>query len=222
MRVIDLHRRKRRIDNNWYWVTVTNGAQSNFFFDSFIIPNSSGIKVGLFDTSAPRTQEKNGTSYIVSGDPVMYQDFCNDGTDEHTFNFAVAQPYILAFKGFRTDTYADTVVAGANADLADWELDTLDIKNILDFSGQFQPYTGLLSNALAINADYISFKDCNLPTFEFDYIDDFIILTDAGGRSNVTLDYSGNIAEPTFASRAAYDNIISRGGTITGTPPPTS
>jgi hypothetical protein len=50
-------------------------------------------------------------------------------------------------------------------------------------------------------------------------IDQIIIGCDTQGRSNAYLSYEGN-SDPTNASRAAYDNLINRGWTITGNAPP--
>ena len=47
---------------------------------------------------------------------------------------------------------------------------------------------------------------------------------DEAGKSNVELNYSGNPGDGniSYTYRVNYDNIIARGGSITGTPPPTS
>ena len=73
-------------------------------------------------------------------------------------------------------------------------------------------------------AKTIRFDNCNLNPTELDKV---LIWTAAGGITNGTLNYSNNtqgstVYVPTNASRAAYDLLISRGWTITGTPPPTA
>lgn len=51
-------------------------------------------------------------------------------------------------------------------------------------------------------------------------IDSIINQLDAHGLNNGILDYSNNAGDPTIAAYTAYQNLIARGWTITGTPPP--
>jgi len=53
-------------------------------------------------------------------------------------------------------------------------------------------------------------------------IDQIIIGCDNNGRSNGSLNYTGNTNNPTFASRAAYDSLITKTWTVNGVAPPTS
>jgi len=70
-----------------------------------------------------------------------------------------------------------------------------------------------------INANNIKFQNNNLWDGDIDKI---LIALDLNGLSNGILDYSGNSKPATVAGRPAYDNLISKGWTITGTPPPTT
>lgn len=65
-------------------------------------------------------------------------------------------------------------------------------------------------------AKTLLFENCNINQANLDKL---IIWTERGGISNGTLNYSGNPGIPSNASKAAYDALIARGWTITGTAP---
>ena len=61
---------------------------------------------------------------------------------------------------------------------------------------------------------------CDNNDLTADELDDIITTLDSNGVLNGVLVYSSNAEDPTSSSYNAYQNLISKGWTITGTPPP--
>jgi hypothetical protein len=196
--------------------------------------------------------ESTGRAYYIGGEVYQPQLFHSGGgwtndVFEHDFTFDLsaiptADPneeyttelYIL-IKNIPEEAEFQQIYAtptgygatrGKNANIISWDFNLFGVgENVggsstsILFGGQPLDYFFLVTSTFPIKAKTIDFSNCQFDGAE---LDELLQCVDLGGVSNGTLKYNGNLDPPSANGRPYYDNLISRGWTITGTPPPTS
>lgn len=240
MRIKELNRVRK---NRWYVAFKTDVSlltNSEFFFDRWrIYGNTKSMKVAAFNDTANTSKTDAKGRYIDYPDELSEmigspQLFSSNGGYEHDFTLdlstASTSEVIICVSGFpenldMTQIYTSPTGFAAtrnkNAQLKDIYLKQVNPSDYLRLDNQ----PGIIvssdltpSGQTTINALNVLINNSNIPS---NVVDNIIIYTDRNGKSNGVLNYSGNSA-PTTNSRAAYDSLISKGWTITGTVPPTS
>jgi hypothetical protein len=210
------------LEVEWFHLGLSGANANGFSFDKYeISQGSDDFEIALFDVYASRYTDGNGRSYFTEP-PLETAKFSSTGGTLADFNMSLTGENHIAVRNVPAGAHAIEIIAGANAKIYDWEVKE-DIGNptqLMDFSNQFENNTSIFDNASEIKASTALFLNNNLDSST--YLDRIITLLDNNGKSNGTLDYSGSTNNPSNASRAAYDSLISKGWTITGTPPPTS
>jgi len=241
MRTKDLHRVRK---NRWYvsfYVNATLLTNNEFYFDRWrIYANTKGMRVAAFNDTASRVTGDNKGRYIVESDVNSEMIgtsklFSSTGAFEHDFILDVSTrttpTIIIAISGFdiqndMTQVYASptgfSATRNKNAQIQKCFLRQINPTNFLRLDNQSNLTIGgdLFPSSSAIQIKALNVQVNNSGMVDW-AVDNAIIYTDQGGKSNGYLNYSGN-ANPTVNSRAAYDSLISKGWTITGTAPPTS
>ncbi len=233
-------------EGNWFALGYTKSNSANWGFDRFRIYTSKWYtRVGVFsytDYVNNGVVDPNGQIRIINKVPTYGSKvFASNGSFEHDFFFDLSanvnnDQLAIAICGLPTDYEVQQIYAtprgysastGRSAELTSWLFSTVNctllgggVTSSLVFRNN-TAFTELLWNdntrTPKLFAKSMEFQNCGLVTFELDKL---ITWTDAGGQINGTLNYSGNPNNPSANSKTAYDNLINKGWTITGTPPP--
>jgi hypothetical protein len=233
-------------NSNYIWFAKTTSNSSTWGFDRFRLyyPNW-GTRIGLYsmeDFNANAYQKANGQWVLDVAPTYGSKVFSTTNGFEHDFSFdlsfntsnaqiAIAIQSIPLGSEFQ-QVYSYPTGYGAtynkDADIVQWDFSVVNTGVNVGASAtsmffENQPLDALFwfdtTRTPKIFAKTLRFQNCLLIDVMLDKI---INWTDAGGVTNGNLNYSGNPQAPTNASRAAYDNLINKGWTITGTAPPTS
>jgi len=240
MREILNRRRLAELELPWKMFARTNSRDSTFAFDRFrIYGDVSKLKIGIF-----RNVNTWGTESgeILEGEFISEQPFHIGGgwttaEFEHDFTFNLSGEVgliTLAIKGFNPNTHKCAQVYGFPTGYGDtrnkntlieyWNFHiinpdpTADITGISRFRMNHGEFYSFEAPSLIKTAEF-NIQNARLTSAE---INDVLIFLNNNRQSNGTLNYSNNWQNPSLASRAAYDSLISKGWTITGTPPPIS
>jgi len=237
MRIIDINRGQ----NIWKNIAITTSSSSTWGFDSLkLFTTNPNVKIGLWSLndliSDPNLRNPTyGIQKFHSGGG-----WTND-TSEHDFEFDLSSNpidgLVYAFaKGIDDNSYFKNIWAyptgnintrGKNSSLYSWDFDITKTPSIHQGAGT-SIYLQLQSNAGLRSINFgseVYIKDIVLNDnnwFDFEELDRLLISINNSGESNGNLNYLNIGQVPTNVSRAAYDSLISKGWTITGTAPPTS
>lgn len=235
--------------HHWRIFALTSSQSSTWGFDRFrLYYPADYTKIGCFteeDYNNNAYTLPNG-QHAIGGEPSYgYQDFRSDNQYEHDFTFDLssnpADSYVyVAISGIPKNAEFQQVYCyptgyggtrGLDADIVWWDYSVVNTTTNIggaDTSLFFdnQPSFGLLGTVMEWKdttrtpALYSKTMKFNNSAYQWDQLDKIIIWTDNGGVTNGSLDYSGTGDDPSNASRAAYDSLISKGWSITGTAPP--
>lgn len=229
---------------NWRRIGYTISESATWGFDRFRLyyPNY-GTRIGLFsigDVAAHQLTDANGQQYMNRQPTYGSKLFSSTNAYEHDFSFDLSfntaknaiyiyiqsKPTTAEFQQVYSFPTGYGATYNKNAEIGAWDFSVVNTGvnvGASDTSMFFenQPLANVMwldtSRTPAIYAKTLRFQNSQLRAVD---IDNILIWTDTGGVSNGTLDYSGNPNVPTNASKTAYDNLISKGWTITGTAPP--
>jgi len=238
MRIID----RKRGQHGWNFLGYTRSNSSAWGFDRFRLFHPNGnTKIALVDyISYISNQNLINPTYGIqkfhSGGGWTTDSFEHDFTFDLSGNvnndlimiFISGIPDGAEFQQIYASPTGFSKTRGKNADLYSWDfkngntgINVGGFETSIRMDSQTTGLRGLgLDENTKLYATTLKFDDNDLSDFyELDYL---IIAADNGGQSNGNLNYSNIGQIPSNASRAAYDSLISRGWTITGTPPPIS
>jgi hypothetical protein len=215
---------------NWIPMASTTSNSSTWAFD----------RLRLYTANwATRVQIRNSDSTIVYSTKLFHagsgwtaSEFEHDFTFDLSFNTA-NDSLTVWISGVPTganftQVYANPTGFGEtrnkDADIEFWMLDVVNPSDYLRLENQplaFLDFSTEYVGTKVINA--LNVRVDNAP-MHYSYLESLLEYCDANGKSNGTINYSGcpQAQYMTAASRPAYDNLINKGWTITGTPPPTS
>lgn len=233
-------------NSNFIFFAKTISSSASWGFDRFRLYNPSWhTRIGLYsnaDFSANSYLRSDGKLAIDKAPTYGSKVFSTTNGFEHDFSFDLSsntanEQVVVCIQGRPTGSEFQQVYTfptgysatyARDADIVQWDFSVVNpLANVggADTSMFFdnQPLDSLFwfdsTTTPKIFAKTLRFQNCLLGGA---MIDNILIWTDAGGVSNGTLNYSGNTGVPTNASKTAYDNLISKGWTITGTAPPTA
>lgn len=220
----------------WRWFAITRSNQAAWAFDRLRLYTPKWhTKVAVFKNVSSYA---TNTGEVFNGELVDIQPFNSVGDFEHDFTFDLSfninnDRLYICITGIPENAKFSQVYAyptgysgtrGKNAELEEWHFNMINPEVGADTSGnaylRFENQT--IKNLVIpsyIRASNINLQNNNLQS---EGIDEVLISLDNYGLSNGNLDYSNNSGNPTVASRSAYDSLISKGWTITGTAPPTA
>lgn len=219
MSLIILHRRRLSQEPVYISVATTVSNSASWAFDRFRLYSP---------TANTLVQIKDHNGLIIDTQP-----FSSVNSFEHDFTFDLSgnvnkNHWEILITGIPTGSsfrqlYAFPTGFGAtrnkNAEISYWDFNKISFVAAGADLGRArfnsQPLIGFDGD---IYAQEVNFNNSGLTSA---LTDKLIISVNNAGLSNGTLNYANNIA-PSFASRAAYDALITRGWTITGTAPPTA
>jgi hypothetical protein len=234
---------KRECNNRWYIVgQIVGQGNAAWALDRWRLyyPKST-TQVGVF-FDYTGVYGDNGKPYKITTPDVLAPFHAGGGwttsTYEHDFTFdlsATTSNSYLAIKCIPGSSEFQQIYAGISgygasrgkkANMFTWDFSIVntgtnvggaDTSLIFKDQSEFMmlEWRDTLTTP-TLYAKTLLFQNCNIGTEDLDKL---IIWTERGGVSNGTLDYSGNRGIPSNASRAAYDALIARGWSITGTPP---
>jgi hypothetical protein len=250
MRIADLIRRKKKLDTTWIFLGYIDSDSPTWSFDSLKMyyPHST-TKLGVFTTDESDLYggiDSKGRATIEYDSPTYGQQVMSAGNaPQHTVSFdlsantatGIDKWITVGIKGL-PDTAKIQEIFGDNTGLAGTKginskflyfnlgaintapsADGQETSLIFSNNVQLQQLDYYTNRKKAIYATTVKFNNCDLDSTN---LDNLIKWVDAGGMSNGTLDYSAQVSGgvPTNVSKAAYDALVARGWTITGTAPP--
>jgi hypothetical protein len=233
----------------WRYVGATRSNSASWAFDRLRLYYPDWFtKIGLFAGDHSDFYQTENGNIILRGEPEFgSQRFTSDNAFEHDFTFDLSSntnndlisiaisgiPKNADFQQIYCSPTGYSATRSKNAQIADWDFSIINtgvnvggVNTSIFFDNQPDLSGSSSGNVLSwldtsrtpvFYAKTLRFQNSN---FYYDQIDKIIIWTERGGLSNGNLNYSGNLDNPSVASRAAYDALISRGWTITGNAPP--
>jgi len=217
-------------------IDISDITVSSISFEKILMTNAVDFEVGLVrmdNVDYSRLEaDINGRSYIT-GIPEVKKNFSSTSSALGNFSFNKSElkgdKYKLVFIEPISNSVSDRLLffneftVGVNYMLQNIEFQNINPSVKINVNNQFYKsidYNGLnLQVGENIDAKNVYIKNTDSDAFTIDIV---IKSLDTNGKTNGILDYSSNPENPTNASRAAYDSLISKGWTITGTSPPTS
>jgi len=219
--------------NPWYQFAITSSLSTAWAFDRLrLYTANTNTKVGIFQPGAVNI-DTQGRTVLLKENLLLQQPFHSGGgwtTDEfeHDFTFDLSNiggnlrvaisgvPEGAAFTQVYSNPTGYGATRGKDAKIYFWYFGGYNPTNFLRLENQPLSYI-YLDNSNIVNALYVRVDGTNI----YDtHLDKLLIGLNNNGKSNGTLNYSGRTA--TVGGRAAYDSLISKNWTITGTAPPTS
>lgn len=222
----------------WKYLAVTESKSTTFGFDRFrIYGDTSNLKIAIFRNN---TAFEPTTGKLLDGEFISEQPFHSGGGwtasgFEHDFTFdlsAETGDIVIAIKNYNPTVHLCSQVyafpsgfsatRGKNSQIYRWNFHTINPNPNADGTGNsiIRFNGGTLNNFNAPSQITTTKNYLTNCVFTSSEIDEFIIKLDANGQSNGVLEYNNSFQNPTVASRSAYDSLITKGWTITGTPPP--
>jgi hypothetical protein len=233
----------RECNNRWYIIAqVVGQGNTAWALDRWRLyyPKAT-TKVGIYYDLNSYSSE-NGKQYKMETPDLVAPFHAGGGwttdTFEHDFTFDLSADTAncyLAIKCIPDTAEFQQIYAGPsgygasrgkNANLFSWDFSIVNTGTFVggaDTSLIFKDQSSFqllewkdVTTTPTLYAKNLFFQNCNIDQANLDKL---IIWTERGGISTGTLNYSGNSGIPSNASKAAYDALIARGWTITGTAP---
>lgn len=224
--------------SKWYLLCDTVSNSNNWGFDRLRLYYPNGITMaGVFTENIGFDNDDSREGALVIPDslvPVQFSKFSSDNEFEHDFGFDLsfntsnARVYIGICEIPRDSEFTQVYAYptgfsetwNRSADLYSFQLKICNPENFLRLENQANLLYVYVPDSGIVNADFVRLDGTKIVS---DHIDDIIIGCSLNGKINGELNYSNNLSgnTPTVASRSAYDSLISKGWTITGTAPPT-
>jgi hypothetical protein len=213
---------------NWLPVAATNSNSSTWAFDRWRLYTANwATRVKITDTTGNTT---HGIKLFHAGGGWTADVFEHDFTFDLSFNTGNSELLVwisaIPTGANFTQVYANPTGFGAtrnkDADITKWYLNHVNPSDWLRLENQplsIITFAPVYSETKMINA--LNVRVDNTP-IGATYLEDILKWCDANGKSNGTINYSGcaNASNMTAEARPAYDNLINKGWTITGTAPP--
>jgi len=226
--------RRDSLQDVWYQFAMTSSISSNWAFDRLrLYTANTNTKVGLFNASGGANTDAQGRTVLNTVDLIVQQPFHSgegwtSADYEHDFTFdlsTIGGNLKVAISGVPTGADFTQIYSnptgygstrGKDADISFWYFGGCNPTDYLRLENQPLYYI-YLDNSNIVKALHVRVDGTNLYNT---HLDKLLIGLNNNGKSNGTLNYSGRTV--TVGGRVAYDNLISKGWTITGTPPPIS